>query len=230
MPSERQIVAIKVCWAVAEKLQRDLPGIAEMYRSGMSRTRIEDSLRIGAVYGLSPELAQTAITVAIAGHKEGYGFDQLTGLIDDPDELRRIGEEHNSISGVDQGMKTLREGTGLFSLTTEERQEHGRKVYREGKGLAALLPEQRVSIGKKSAMSRGQTPWVEASVDRISEKERLFELYQARVDTARAPISILEQIRVLINQEYHGGREARSISSIKHVLNKIKGKKRIKHP
>jgi hypothetical protein len=48
------------------------------------------------------------------------------------------------------GKKSYEEGTGMFSLTPEQKSENGKKLYEKKLGIHSLTHEQRVEFGKKS--------------------------------------------------------------------------------
>ena len=144
-----QLVAIKKAAEVGKRLQEDFPEIADRYRNGMTMPEISLEYCIQELYdATSREVARIAVRYAL----EGYDFGGISypGLIEDPEERRNIGLEHNRANGK----ATYDMGKGVHGQTVEQLSENGRKggkaAYEMGKGIHRLTPEQRSEAGRKS--------------------------------------------------------------------------------
>ena len=176
--SSEQIGAIEHSIRIGSLLVNDHPEIAELYRDGMTQSRIAEILDVKREYGiLSDEVARSSIYRAITGHAGGFGTGPYDGLIPNLDELTRLEHQHRAEYGRISGRKTAAEGKGIHGLTPEQKSEYGRIGGRIGgiKAAESINPETGVRYvvegGRKAVEDgtgiHGQTPEQKSEYGRI---------------------------------------------------------------
>jgi hypothetical protein len=149
--SSEQIGAIRLSVETGREIARDYPGIAADYMAGMFLGEIAEHYGFMSRYGVTERIAANAVQYA------------LRELIPE-DELRELGAAHVSASSRDNGLRSLADGTGVFSLTPDQRSAAGRKGGRmggekardEGLGIHAMTPDQRAKAGRRGGRKGGR--------------------------------------------------------------------------
>ena len=91
-----QIRAIHASLDLGRDLQDHFPQIADMWREGYSRPHIVDELEIGKHYGTTKKIAVNAVGYALCGSNGDMGVEAYHGLIEDPEERRKICAKHRA--------------------------------------------------------------------------------------------------------------------------------------
>lgn len=168
-----RVLAVMKSLELAVQLQRDLPGIAQDYRDGMFASEIISKYGITRRYGVTPNVAKTAVYSALKGY-EGMGqvglrVDSFKGLVGES-ELENLASEHSVRSGHEMGTLAYKRGVGIHGRTPEKRSEDGRRsglksgsiggraTYEKGVGMFARSEAQKFndrSLGRRRMMELG---------------------------------------------------------------------------
>ena len=151
-----QLFAIRRAAELGKRLQEDFPEIADRYRNGMTQPEISLEYCIQELYDTtSRDVALAAVHFALGGYD--FGGISYPGLIEDPEERRNIGLEHNRESGK----ATYEMRKGVHGLTAEQQSENGRKngkaAYEMRKGIHGMTPEQRSETSRKGGKALYET-------------------------------------------------------------------------
>lgn len=151
----RQKLVIGLNIELGRTLHVTHPEIAELYRQGHTRSDIADELGVSGVYGVSKNVAISAVGFALRGyegHLEWVSLDRYNGLLSD-EELDRIAIEHNRECGKVIGQEMYEKGIGIHGRSTEERSAAGRKggrlAFENGLGIFGISPERKREIASK---------------------------------------------------------------------------------
>jgi len=216
-----QIWAIQLGARLGRLIKEKHPEVADLYRSGMFMREIAQ--RYGSLLkNYSDDIKRTAVFNAINGFS-GYGISPYDGLIRDPLEIEGLRLEHHSVAaekgGIAGGDKSLREGTGIHRMTSEDNVRNGRKGGIKGgrKG------------GIECALAKGLTPWIESSFDEEghyvpSEREFLHTLLRNPKYVSRKGKNKTDSVKATneVNRVYHDSKPIRTISTIVRVLHQLR--------
>jgi len=245
--SPEQITAIKHSLRIGVLLVNEHPEIANMYREGLTHPEIAEKLNVKVNYGArSDKVAKDSIYRAITGHAGGFDLDAYDGLIQDVDELVRLGYEHN----IKHGSKVTELGLGIHGLTLEQRSEYGRKsaelglgihgtnpetgeryvveggriggrkLSELGLGIHSLTEEERREVRRKGALAKGLTPW-EGEETESAYSLSLESEYQHQKGRQKGR-SDNKKIAERLNEDYHGGGGIRNAESVSDKLYKYR--------
>jgi general stress protein YciG len=163
--TQEQRGAIRRAESLGAQLQEDLgEEIVCLYQGGVSQPAIAEELEICTKYGVTKDVAKSAIHLALCGTMNYTGMpedvEQYAGLLEG-DELDLLAKQHNQESG-----KRLYEmKKGIYAMTPEERSEASRKggtiggnaIYEMKKGVHAMSHEELSeagSLGGKTVRDR----------------------------------------------------------------------------
>lgn len=186
-----QMAAIKYVIKSGRELQKQCPEIADDYRNGSSLLSIVNKYDISSIYGVAPRTAEAIVASAIKGY-DGHLLkikeDNYPGLINDEEELRNLGIQHN----VDSGRRT------------------GENQYRQGAGIHAQTSKERREVGRLGASAQGALPYTDEEITYV------FELANNPAFQRRTRINAMK-IAEEVNRKFHNGEEKRNPTSIKKI-------------
>lgn len=177
----------------AKELQNCL-GIAEDYKGGMSLGDIATNYDVCGKFGVEEGDARDIVHIALGGNRESIG-PSFAGLLT-PKEMEKYGKEHQR----DAGMKTFKNGVGMFGLS--EREEEQRNI----RG------------GRAGAVLKGYVLW------KKGEGSLAYILSMSDVYKSNRGISS-KLIAECVNNLWHEGESVRNANSIRAFLMKYRKKK-----
>ena len=189
--TNEQCAAIKRVIKLGEALIKDHPEIANLRREGNYIHTIAEKLDIQTEYGVTDNVAMNGVYHAISGHNGGFNLDSYVGLIP-KEERERLGREHMQENGRKGGRETYEKKLGIHGRTTEQNREDCRKG------------------GLKSAIAKGQTPWVTGRIPEIEYAHALTFLPEFQ----RGSLVNNELIALELNIEYHDCEEVRTAETV----------------
>ena len=189
--TNEQCAAISRSIKLGEALIKDHSEIADLYRGGMFAPIIAEELNIQLEYGVTEKIAMEGVKRAIAGHNGSFNLDSYVGLIP-KEERERLGREHMQENGRKGGRETYEKKLGIHGRTTEQNREDCRKG------------------GLKSAIAKGQTPWVTGRIPEIEYAHALTFLPEFQ----RGSLVNNELIALELNIEYHDCEEVRTAETV----------------
>lgn len=228
--SSGQVRAIRRSLQVAKQLVREMPIVADYWKSGES---YETMMQRPEVAQYAPErgngrILRAALSRAMSGHSGGFGIQSFTGLIPNEEERREIMHEH----ARNNGKEIYQNRQGLYALTeevlTETRRKAGKKsgeLHRtNGTGVCGRKGQEKLEDSLAGVRARGKTPWFrkgdqfdDGSVCCITEHHMSYLLSQQE-GFQRGSQAHLPAIQARINEWYHKGEEIRSTQAIKQAL------------
>ena len=201
--TNEQCAAISRSIKLGEALIKDHSEIADLYRGGMFAPIIAEELNIQLEYGVTEKIAMKGVNRAIAGHNGSFNLDSYVGLIP-KEERERLGREHKQENrrenGRENGRKAYKNKLGIHGRTTEQNREDCRKG------------------GLKSAIAKGQTPWVTGRIPEIEYAHALTFLPEFQ----RGSLVNNELIALELNIEYHDCEEVRTTEAVRVNLYKYR--------
>ncbi len=201
--TNEQCAAIKRVIKLGEALIKDHPEIANLRREGNYIHTIAEKLDIQLEYGVTEKIAMGGVNRAIAGHNGSFNLDSYVGLIP-KEERERLGREHKQENrrenGRENGRKAYKNKLGIHGRTTEQHSEAVRKG------------------GLKSAIAKGQTPWVTGRIPEIEYAHALTFLPEYRLGSQVSN----ELIALELNIEYHDCEEVRTTEAVRVNLYKYR--------
>jgi hypothetical protein len=228
-----RVAAIKRSIHIAADLQSTHPEIAHKYLHGMTCEEIADDLSLSENYNTSIAVAKCAVSLALRGYDEDKRDHSFAGLLSES-ELSK--ERQNKIKiGRARGHNTQQNRqVGIYNIPKEKRTLYGRrggeKTLREGTGIFSLSEEKRKEIRKKrskaSVKARGDMPFIERNGTKLGELEYLFDLsqnqqFQHQSGRARG-LPNLSLIAESLNENYHNNEPVRSKRTVASTLYKIR--------
>ncbi|MBD3318903.1 hypothetical protein GF342_03255 [Candidatus Woesearchaeota archaeon] len=241
----KKVRAIALAIRVGQKLQRQFPEIATLYRDGLRHADIVECLELDTAYARLSAVMTKAVGYALTGY-DGPLSAPYTGLIPSS-ELEEICLRRKRRSGVSSSRLQAQSQTGLYAMSDEEKRRArskggsttkknckgvfglddkkrseisartGRRLYEEGRGIHALSSEQRADAAKKSCRMQGMTPWSEEELRRAVELSMDPEYqYGARVSN--------KMIAKTLNEEFHEGLRVRRANMVFRRLRRYRTK------
>ena len=220
--TNEQFAVISRSIKLGEALIKDHPEIANLRREGNYIHTIAEKVDIQTEYGVGENVAIAGVHYAISGHDGSFNLDSYVGLIHDKEERERLSREHRQENGREIGREAYENKLGIHGRTAEQMSEDGRKAGRKGGretyekklGIHGRTTEQNREDcrkgGLKSAIAKGQTPWVTGRIPEIEYAHALTFLPEFQ----RGSLVNNELIALELNIEYHDCEEVRTAETV----------------
>ena len=152
--------------------------------------------------------------VKLQGYNRNVSFSETgeySGLIS-KDEYLSLVQQHNSQSTTEWNKQMQERGMGVTAITREQRQAIGRrsglKQFENKIGIHAQTTEERRNCNRKALIAQGKTPWED------NEMRYCYELSLQDGFRRGATRTNWEDIAIIVNKEYHEGKEVRDNRSV----------------
>jgi hypothetical protein len=161
--TKSQYSAIVRAMKLGKILRDKYPEMSNLYRDGLSQTKIAASFEICKDYGVTRKISINAVSYAISGCEDYFGVSSYDGLIPDLEERIRISEDHNQTSGLISGKQSHENQVGIHGMSRNERSSQSKKTgylggntcYEESRGLFSRSPEKWSKDSQKSGKIGG---------------------------------------------------------------------------
>ncbi|MCF7834151.1 MAG: hypothetical protein K9L98_02220 [Candidatus Pacebacteria bacterium] len=190
-PNNNKMSAIKLGIYLGEKIQKIFPEIGDLYREGLTLSKLVQRFNIMDHFSVNFKVAESAVHRALKGYQgdlRNIETPQYPGLLS-KEELIFYGKEHNRLSGIETATKMVKEKKGIFSFTKEQQEE----------------------VRRKSVFACGDVPYSQEEIDFIQEliSQKKYQ---------KGSLIKVDEIASQVNKIFHDGKNIRKPRSISKIV------------